>query len=141
MSEIRGAILNALLEMEEQEGVITSAGYVARANDPTHPFHSTLTWSDEECGRAYRLIEAARVIRSYKTEIETGNGDKLVRVRRFVSMPEHGGYVSTEKLMASTESDVFMTQLRRDIKRLELKYRSFTAFRETLLAILQEPAA
>jgi len=71
-------------------GVLRPEDIVAAARSKSSPLHPYFEWDDSAAAAAYRLIQAAALIRYVKISVET-KSDKVVIVRMFESLPSDRG--------------------------------------------------
>lgn len=83
------ATRDALQAIFEERGRLTPVDVVDVAADPEHPLHERFEWDDETAGRAYRMVQAAALIRSVKIRVEK-SPTHTVTVRAFVHVPQPG---------------------------------------------------
>jgi len=62
-------IRQALMELRAEDGSLSPDVVEAAAKDPESPLHHYFEWDDSVAGRAYRLQQAARLIRTVKIEV------------------------------------------------------------------------
>lgn len=120
-----------------RRGDLTPAILLDEARDPDHPLHSRFEWDDVTAGEAYRLIQAARIIRRVEVTLTNKNrGAGPIRVRAWVARQElirpadepngddvpSGSYMPVEEVASRTEyRTAWQASLERDWKRLRRK--------------------
>lgn len=77
--------LEALKQIARRNGGLISPGEVVEAARPaSSPLHNAFCWDDTEAANRYRLLQAQKLIRSFKVEIE--EGDKTTEVPVFLGL-------------------------------------------------------
>lgn len=121
-----------LTRIAQRDGVLTPEVVLAEATAEESPLHSLFEWDDTKAGIAYRLHQAATLIRRCKISVETAP-DTYTRVRAFTNIPEAEGYLPTEDALLN-HRDVVFEQCKRDIAALRKKYGHLIDF-ETVLRV------
>ena len=77
-----------LQNIYERHGVLSPELVVDAATQPNHPLHDNFEWDDTEAARKFRLIQAARIIRSVRVTVHRGEHKPPIRVRAYVAEKE-----------------------------------------------------
>lgn len=119
---------------DEHGGTIKQVDVVNYARNPNTELHSQFEWDDSVAGEAYRLQQAARIIRSYIVSVSTPRGPK--KMRRFVSLmmdrqkgAESPGYRGADDVFKDEElrPNFFMT-VYLELMAVKRKYESLREF-------------
>ena len=106
--EIRSALLAI---SEHHHGVLNPKDVVEAASDPAHILHERFEWDDSVAAAAYRLAQAAALIRRVRlTFVRSSGVDREITVsttRQFQSRPsmrtKEGGYEAIDQLLADAD--------------------------------------
>jgi len=131
---------NELLRIAESRGgELVPAAVVECAADPESVLHPFFEWDDSEAAAAWRLTQAAQLIRRVKVEV-VSRGKQEVKVRAFVNVqvevdeddeedvvpkrgPNPGIYVSLEAAMSRQDwREQMMDRAKRDMKIFKDRY-------------------
>ena len=77
-----------LQELYNKWGILTPELVVEVAKDSWHPLHDRFEWDDTIAAEKFRLVQAARVIRSVRVTVHRGESKPPIRVRAFVAEKE-----------------------------------------------------
>jgi hypothetical protein len=126
---------NELLKLE-RSGSLTPENVLRLAEDSANPLHGCFTWSNKEAAHAYRLSEAANLIRTYRVEIRTETRE--FKLPEFTSTVRGSARQSTLKIPEENKRQVFAGELRRAIGHLEraAKYQAAFGFGEDLFRMV-----
>ena len=108
------------------------ARVLAKAEAGDERLRGYFEWDDTIAGRAYRLTQAASLVRRVKVTVLRSPEQPPVTVRAFIARkelpaeasPEPGAYVAIEEVAGRTAYEASVADsIRRDLLRLERKYR------------------
>ena len=129
-----------------EHGRLTPALVVDAARPVGSPLHARIEWDDAIAGPAYRLGQAAAIIRSVKVVREDDTDLEPIRVRAFLHLPATPGedetddaatYVPIEVVAGNTAMDALARrEMQRRISDLRRTYASYAAFWEEIHALL-----
>ena len=77
-----------LQDLYDRSGFLTPELVVDTATNPNNPLHDHFEWDDTEAARKFRLVQAARIIRSVRVVVHRGEHKPPIRVRAFVAEKE-----------------------------------------------------
>lgn len=110
-------------KLQESETGLTPSSFVDASRDPESPTHSMIEWRDDVAAEAYRIEQAANIIRSIVVIQE--DTDPVEKDRGFVVTP--GGksvYVSMQSALNNEEwKEHLLAQARKDMIAFKAKYR------------------
>lgn len=122
----------------EEDGGLSPHAVLYRARDEAHPLHARFEWDDTEAGEAYRLIQAAHLIRSVKITVSDPSNKEPVTVRAFVHIPRDEAesedapastYMPQEVVAASPAlSAIALRQMETRWKQLRRTYQDHAEF-------------
>ena len=133
------AVIRALQEIEERDGVLRPEAVVQAAEPKTSVLHGFFEWDDSEAAELYRLHQA-RVLISIVVKSVPVN-DEVRKVRVFVSLTpdrneEGGGYRSVASVLSSAEMrKQLMEDALDELRVFEEKYRGLQELATVFLAI------
>ena len=124
---------------DEHGGEITPEIVLEHARPKSSVLHQLFEWDDAKASEQYRLVQAAKIIRSIKVTI-SGEGGKHVRVRAFHNISPADElervYVGVYKVMGvQSYRDQMMDQCKRDIATFRLKYAALSEAAKVLEAM------
>lgn len=129
-----------LTRIAQRDGVLTPAAVLAEAAAEDSPLHAVFEWDNDKAGEAYRLHQAATLIRRCKIIVETAP-ETYTRVRAFTNVPEAEGYLPTADALLD-HRDVVFEQCKREIAALRRKYGHLLDFDAAIRsATVEEQAA
>jgi hypothetical protein len=142
---------DVLTDIYTQHGALTPELVVDAASAPTHPLHPRFEWDDTEAARQYRLVQAGRIIRSVRVEVEPAAGRDPVQVRAFLSRndigvadepDEVGTYEPVESVIADDiKRSAWFRRLEQDWKALRRRAQGCQEFADMVLADLRDEVA
>lgn len=110
------------------------------ARDESSPLHRYFEWDDDAAAEAYRLVQAAELIRRVRVHVITSEGGEPIKVRAFVARREiasgkdrgsPGSYVAIEDVAGRTAWESSLREsIRRDLMRIRRKYDDIGALFE-----------
>lgn len=122
---------DVLMGIRSQRGLLTPRVVVDEAADPMHPLHHRFEWDDAVAGDAYRLQQAASLLRvTYKTDV----GSERVDLRAFwVTKGTEGDatsrYEPMEEVINNPMSrELMLRQMRRDWQSFKRRYQHMQEF-------------
>ena len=140
-----------LQDIYAENGRLTPALVVDAARPVGSPLHARFEWDDALAGPAYRLQQAAAVIRSVRVVREDDTDLEPIRVRAFVHLPAVTGedetddeatYVPVEIVAGNAEMDaIARREMVRRINDLRRSYAHYAAFWEELRTLVNTSAA
>jgi hypothetical protein len=146
MGDLRGA-LNAMRQvMDEHGGDAQPQEVVDAARPEEHPLHDRFVWDDAVAGEAYRRVQAADLIRSFRVTYVAGDGRER-DVRAFVVTrsrhdPGRSAYAPVEDVMADPFArQLVLRDMERDWRRLLARYHDMAEFAEIVRHDLGEGGA
>lgn len=134
MSDLR----SELTGVYQTRGELTPQVVVDEARPEGAPLHHRFEWDDSLAGEQYRLIQAARLIRSVRIEYTSPQSEEKKFIRAFSSLhesgePERQGYAPTEEIL---ENDVtrriLLRNMERDIATLKRRYGHLKEFAQMM---------
>lgn len=135
--------MSALAELQriaERDGAISPETVLDEARPPTAPLHRHFEWDDGAAAEAYRLDQAARLIRRYAVEIHT-EPEKTVRARAFVSIGSRQYAPIDKALNDPKQRGVVLEQCIRELAAVRRKYEHLVDFDAAIQAVAaQRPA-
>lgn len=125
------SLRDELTKMARSKAGLTPERLVDAARPPESPFHDRFEWDDGVAGEAYRKVQAAEIIRSYKiTYSESPKGDRSVRA--FMPTRSDGAssvYRPTEDILADEFGRaVLLAECKREWKAFQSKYQHLVEF-------------
>lgn len=118
-------------------GRLDSADVVEASRPKSAPLHSAFEWDDAKAAEAYRVDQAAHMIRHIDVVFESENGDKAP-VRAFVSVKrdEDRSYTSLQHALSDEELRAqVIKQAWRDLEAWHSRYAELTEFAKIFTAI------
>lgn len=124
----RGIILEALKEIEVDNGILTPHNVVEAARGEDHPLHKNFTWDNDLAGDKFRLFEARVLINSVRVEIMGEKREAYLNVVTKVNSVATRGYVSIEAVMS--DEDLHKQVVLTAIREVEYWKRKFDSLSE-----------
>lgn len=118
-------------------GELTAADVLADAAAVTSALHNYFEWDDTTAARAYRMVQAALLIRRVRVTVIPADESEPVTVRAYVSRSEvgeaggssAGAYLPVQSVSGQTAREVaYAETMRRDLLRLRARYQNVEAF-------------
>lgn len=138
MSDLR----TELTGVYQTHGELTPQIVVDEARPIDAPLHHRFEWDDAAGAEQYRLIQAARLIRSVRIEYTTPNSDEKKFIRAFSSLhesgePERQGYAPTEEILENEITRrILLRNMERDIAVLKKRYGHLSEFASMMQAAI-----
>jgi len=137
----------ALTGVYRQHGELSPQIVVDEARPVDAPLHHRFEWDQATGAEQYRLIQAARLIRSVRIEYTAPNSEEKKFIRAFHSLHESGdderqGYAPTKEILENeTTRKILLRNMERDIAQLKKRYGHLVEFAETLHRIIEDEDA
>lgn len=106
---------------------------LAKAEAGDERLRGYFEWDDTAAGRAYRLDQAAQLVRRVKVTVLRSDQEPPIRVRAYIARKElpsdeeniePGAYIAIEQVAGQTAYEASVQDaIKRDLLRLERKYR------------------
>jgi hypothetical protein len=138
MSDLR----SQLTGVYQQHGELTPQIVVDEARPLQAPLHHRFEWDDAAGAEQYRLIQAARMIRSVRIEYTSPQSDEKRFIRAFHSLhesgePERQGYAPTEEILENEITRrILLRNMQRDIAVLRNRYGHLAEFADMMQAAI-----
>ena len=140
------SLRDQLQHIYEQNGTLTPNLVVEAAKPKNHPLHDRFEWDDKVAGHQFRLVQAAKMIRSVKVVYREGTETEEPRsVRAFPAVRAEQGtpaaYMPVEDVAADPElSALVLREMEREWKQLHRRYGHLQEFIALVEASLDEAA-
>ncbi len=128
--EVAAAIREAYIEADGQR---LPELVLAKAEAGDKRLRGYFEWDDTTAGRAYRLEQAAQLVRRVKVTVLRSPDEPPIKVRAYIARKElpaeadsvePGAYIAIERVAGQTAYEASVQDaIRRDLLRLERKYR------------------
>lgn len=132
--------LEAELSQLESAGLLNPQAIVNwAAMHEDSALHAEFEWDNRRAGAEYRVIQARELIQRVKIEIQVGD-DKLIRVRKYSSLPSNrgqdGGYSRTEEVLADKrQRDELLRVALTELNTLRKKYEHLQELAQVFAAL------
>jgi hypothetical protein len=129
------SLLDEMLRVRQERGVLTGEEVVAAATPKTHPLHDRFEWDNKVAGHRYRVIQADELIRTVK--ITAVDSEELRPVRAFVSVPRPEGrqYEPTTEVAEDPVAKALVLQeMKREWFAFKRRYEHMAEFMQLLQA-------
>lgn len=122
---------------DANSGELSPHAVVAAAKPRNAVLHSKFEWDNDKAGPAYRLIQAAELIRSIEVEYDRDeHGPKKIRQYTCTSQagaPERGVYKRTEEVIEDLMSyQILLREFERSLADLKRRYGHLREFKNML---------
>lgn len=136
-------VRDALQAHYDEFGSLVPADLVAQAADPAHPLHGSFEWDDTKAGAAYRVAQAAGMIRSIRVTYVDDPEPRSVRAFLPVKREDAPtSYEPVRRVMADRSTRAAqLDAMRRDWLAFRTKWQHMQEFSRMVLDDLGEPAA
>ena len=128
--EVAAAIREAYIE---EDGQRLPELVLAKAEAGDNRLRGYFEWDDTAAGRAYRLDQAAQLVRRVKVTVLRSADEPPLKVRAYIARKElpsteenieAGAYIAIERVAGQTAYEASVADsIKRDLQRLERKYR------------------
>ena len=128
--EVAAAIREAYIE---EDGQRLPELVLAKAEAGDERLRGYFEWDDTAAGRAYRLDQAAQLVRRVKVTVLRSADEPPIKVRAYIARKElpsteenieAGAYIAIERVAGQTAYEASVQDsIKRDLHRLERKYR------------------
>lgn len=128
--EVAAAIREAYVE---EDGQRLPELVLAKAEAGDERLRGYFEWDDTAAGRAYRLEQAAQLVRRVKVTVLRSSDEPPIKVRAYIARKElpseeenieAGSYIAIEQVAGRTAYEASVQDsIKRDLLRLERKYR------------------
>ncbi len=128
--EVAAAIREAYIE---EDGQRLPELVLAKAEAGDKRLRGYFEWDDTAAGRAYRLDQAAQLVRRVKVTVLRSADEPPIKVRAYIARKElpsteenveAGAYIAIERVAGQTAYEASVADsIKRDLLRLERKYR------------------
>ncbi len=128
--EVAAAIREAYTE---EDGQRLPELVLAKAEAGDERLRGYFEWDDTAAGRAYRLEQAAQLVRRVKVTVLRSADEAPIKVRAYIARKElpsseenigSGSYIAIERVAGQTAYEASVAEsIKRDLLRLERKYR------------------
>ena len=135
-----------LKEIYDSRGVLSPHLVLEAAANPTSPLHPEFEWDDTVAGKAYRLAQAAGLIREARITIvkaDAEGGEQAFQVREYTAAryvqpnAPAGSYVPTAGL-TGPEQQLLLQRMRREMASMRSKFGHLDEFWRQMATMVEQ---
>lgn len=113
------AIINELLKLKREDGLILPKDVVEAARSPKSPLHASFTWDNTKAAAEYRLWQARTLLRICVVMLP----QNTQVTKAFVSLSSEVGYRSIEQVLSvKIQRETMLDDAMDELERVRAKY-------------------